>query len=80
MQMSAEMRDNIITSGPARFQLLSAFHPSFTSRQIHYLGPKLSIAFPKSLFETIYKVDIVVAHIKAFKHTDPTIQAKTLKI
>ena len=80
MTMSEKTRDNLISSGPARFGFLSAFHPSFTSRQVHYLGQKLSISFPTDLFEVICKLEIVMAHLKKFPPFIPTIQSRTSEL
>ena len=55
MAMTERERDNVLSSGPARFQLLSAFHPSLTSRQSGNLGSKLATSFPRPLFDIMIK-------------------------
>lgn len=80
MKMSEEYRDNLISSGPARFCFLSAFHPNISSRQIHYLGSKLAISQPVGLFEVICKLDIISAHLKKFRHISPRIESRTLEL
>jgi hypothetical protein len=78
--MSENERDNILTSGPSRFQFLSAHHPSITSRQIHYLGSKLSISYPPQLLEIVCKVDVTFAHICHHYPRDPNMEYKTRQI
>jgi hypothetical protein len=75
--MSEKNRGNLITSGPARFSFLSAFHPGITSRQVHYLGPKLSISHPTELFDVICKLEIVTSHISHYAHTNQMVICRT---
>ena len=77
MEMSEKVRDDLILSGKARFSFLTAFHPCITSRQIHYLGPKLSISHPTSLFDIICKLEIILSHMSAFNHTSQMIHNRT---
>ena len=79
MEMTEILRDNILSSGPARFQALSAFHPSITSRQSHCFGTKLSTSFPSILFDTLVKLEVVFSHMNNFYHTDQQVK-KTLEI
>ena len=74
MVMSEVSRDNILSSGPARFHSLSAFHRSITSRQSYCFGTKLSTSFPSALFETLIKLKVVVSHISNFYHTDQRVK------
>jgi hypothetical protein len=80
MEMTEISRDNILSSGPARFQALSAFHPSITSRQSHCFGTKLSTSFPSALFDTLVKLEVVFSHMSNFYHTDQQVKKKTLEI
>jgi hypothetical protein len=70
MLISEVKRDNLLSSGPARFQLISAFHPNITARQISNLGPKLFSSFPKSLFTVICRLEVVLANLKNYLPMD----------
>ena len=64
--MSSQERLRILTSGPARFQRLTAFHPSITSRYIENLGSELPSTFPRSLFTVYCNLEVFSAHINNF--------------
>ena len=80
MKMSELERDRLLTSGPARFQRLSAFHPTITARQSQNLGSKLSTAFPRGLFDIMLRLDVVSAHMRNFYHTDSVEGSRTREI
>ena len=80
MEMTVVARDNILSSGPARFQLLSAFHPTITARSVENFSRKLSTSFPRPLFEVMVKLEVVIAHLNNFAHADPLVKVTTDKI
>jgi hypothetical protein len=63
MLMSEVKRDQILSSGPARFQRLTAFHPTITMRQVSNLRDKLATSFPPQLFNVICRLEVVYAHL-----------------
>ena len=80
MVMTEVERDNILSSGPARFQLLSAHHPGITGRYVSTLGSKLSTSYPAGLFEILLKLEVVGAHLKHFRFTDGMVLSKTREL
>ena len=66
INMSSLERLRILTSGPARFQRLSAFHPSITSRFVENLGTALPSAYPRTLFTVICNLEVFSTHINNF--------------
>ena len=78
--MSEKSRDRILSSGPSRFQRLSAFHPGISSRLSANLGSKLSNSFPSVLFETICKLEVVIAHMGDCCHSDNEVYKKTQEL
>ena len=80
MKMTEKARDRILSSGPARFQRLSAFHPSITARPPTVLSTKLSTSFPRALFNVILKLEVVSAHIGNSFITDHIILHKTREL
>ena len=77
MTMSEVDRDRILSSGPARFQLLSAYHAGITGRLLENFGRKLSTSFPRNLFEIILKLEVVRAHLTRFNCNDMAVLSKT---
>ena len=80
MSMTENARDNLLSSGPARFQLLTAFHPTITSRKVECFGSKLSHSFSRALFETMVKLDVVSAHMRKYCHSGDGVDLKTTEI
>ena len=70
MVMSEVERDNILSSGPARFQLLATYHPGITGRLVENFGRKLSTSYPRNLFDVVLKLEVVNAHLRFFKCDD----------
>jgi hypothetical protein len=56
MVMTEAERDNIFSSGPARFQLLSAYHSGITGRFVGNFGSKLlyEIKYDKNVFLVLF--------------------------
>jgi hypothetical protein len=80
MEMTEVARDNILSSGPARFQLLTAFHPTITSRPVEKFSRKLSTSFPRPLFEVMVTLEVVIAHQNKLSHDDPLVKVTTDRI
>ena len=77
MKMSEIDRDNLLSSGPARFQFLSAYHADITSRLPENFGDKLTTSFPAGLFDTLLKLEAVNSHLTTFPCDDVSMLAKT---
>ena len=77
MVMTETDRDNILSSGPARFQLLTAYHPGITGRFSENFGSKLSTSYPKGLFCVLLKLEVVTAHLKKTQFCDEMVLSKT---
>jgi hypothetical protein len=80
MVMSEVDRDCILSCGPARFQLLSAYHPGITGGLVENFGRKLSTSFPRNLFDTIMKLEVVRAYLTHFNCDDMMVLTKTNKL
>ena len=66
VNMSPLERHRVLTSGPSRFQRLSAFHPSITSRYSENLGTTLPSTYPKVLFNILCNLEVFLAHVNNF--------------
>ena len=64
--MTPRERELVLTSGPARFQRLSAYHPSITSRHVENLGSTLPTSYPRDLFTNLCNLEVFMAHVNNF--------------
>ena len=80
MVMSEAERDNILSSAPARFQLLTAYHPGITGRLLQNFGRKLSTSFRRNLIDIILKLEVVIAHLEFFYCDDAMVLGKTAEM
>ena len=58
--------DHILNSGTARFQRLTAYHPTITSKYTENLGSTLSATYPRSLFTIFCNLEVFAKHIYNF--------------
>ena len=77
MAMTETTRDNLLSSGPARFHFLSAYHPDITGRLPENFGDKLATSFPGGLFGNLLKLEAVHAHLMTYRRDDVVTISKT---
>jgi hypothetical protein len=77
MKMSETDRDNLLSSGPARFHFLSAYHADITGRLPENFGEKLANFFPHELFGNLLKLEAVYSYLTTFPSDDAKMVAKT---
>ena len=75
--MSETDRDNLLSSGPARFYFLSAYHADITGRLPENFGDKLAASFPKELFGNLLKLEAVYSHLTTFPCDDAMMVSQT---
>ena len=67
--------ERVLTSGPARFQRLSAYHPSITSRYVENLGSTLPTTYPRNFFNNFCNLEVFSAYISNFIPFNQDLQA-----